>query len=311
MSSISWILIAAAAPLLWAVVNHIDKYFLSNSFSSSRVGMTGGLMIFSTLFSVVVLPVLYFIDPAVIYVSVSHALLLISVGILNASSIYLYLKALDKDEASIVVPLWQMIPVFGFLFGLILLGETLTTGQLIGGILVVGFSALLTLELDFEQGIKLKKGIFLLMMLSSAFFALGETVFKMGAMETNFMAALFWGNIGLLIFGLTLCCITTYRKSFFLLMKDKFGTTLGLNLGSEALTVLGNTLSRYAILLAPVAAVLAIAGLQPMFVLVIGVLITLLIPKLQGEKISSKHLVQKIICITAIVIGTTILGIYS
>lgn len=268
-------------------------------------------MIFSTLFSVVVLPVLYFIDPAVIYVSVSHALLLISVGILNASSIYLYLKALDKDEASIVVPLWQMIPVFGFLFGLILLGETLTTGQLIGGILVVGFSALLTLELDFEQGIKLKKGIFLLMMLSSAFFALGETVFKMGAMETNFMAALFWGNIGLLIFGLTLCCITTYRKSFFLLMKDKFGTTLGLNLGSEALTVLGNTLSRYAILLAPVAAVLAIAGLQPMFVLVIGVLITLLIPKLQGEKISSKHLVQKIICITAIVIGTTILGIYS
>jgi drug/metabolite transporter (DMT)-like permease len=312
MASVHWIILAAGAPLLWAIVNHIDKYFLSDKFSHAKVGITGGLMIFSTLFSVVVIPILYFIGGNALFtVSWQIILTMITVGILNALAIYLYLHALDKDEASIVVPIFQTIPIFALVFGFILLRETLTIPQGIGALIVILASVLLTLELDIEKGVRIKIGVLVLMFFSSALYALGETIFKMAAIDSSFLLALFWENAGLLLFGLVLLCIKNYRKSFMSLVKNSAVKISALNLFSEGLTVGGNVLTRYALLLAPVALVTTVAGLQPLFVLMLGAAMTILTPHILQEKISGKHLVQKIVCITLIIIGTSVITFYS
>ena len=44
-------------PLLWATVNHVDKYLLSKAHHKSSVNV---LMVYSTGFSIIVLPILYF-----------------------------------------------------------------------------------------------------------------------------------------------------------------------------------------------------------------------------------------------------------
>lgn len=53
----SWLVIGILPPLLWATVNHVDKYLLSKAHHKSSVNV---LMVYSTGFSVVVLPILYY-----------------------------------------------------------------------------------------------------------------------------------------------------------------------------------------------------------------------------------------------------------
>ena len=55
----TWFLIALIGPILWAGVNHVDKYLLSDKFKGSNVG---ALMLFSTLTCFIVLPIFYLIN---------------------------------------------------------------------------------------------------------------------------------------------------------------------------------------------------------------------------------------------------------
>jgi hypothetical protein len=50
--------------------------------------------------------------------------------------------------------------------------------------------------------------------------------------------------------------------------------------------------------------VLLAGAFQPVFVLVIGVILTLFFPKISIESLSKKHLAQKIVAISLIMIGT-------
>lgn len=313
MESLYWVGLAAGAPFLWAIVNHIDKYFLSERFSHAKVGITGGLMIFSTLFSIVVLPILYVIDPqSILSAHFWTASMLVLIGVLHAFSILLYLQALDMDEASIVVPIFQTIPIFGFIFGYLILGEVLTPYQMFGALLVVLFSVLLTLELDKEKGVRFKKKVLLLMFASSALLALVDTLFKLGAEDKgSVVGALFWENVGLLIFGIVLLFAPTYRKSFNALLKHNFKTIFSLNIVSEGLTVIGNVMLRYALMLAPIALVMTIGSIQPLYVFALGILLTLFFPRISKENMSRHSLIQKTVSILFIALGAGIITFYS
>jgi hypothetical protein len=70
-------------------------------------------------------------------------------------------------------------------------------------------------------------------------------------------------------------------------------------------------LTAFAFTLAPVSLVLVVSGYQPLFVLILGVLITMFFPTLQKEKIGAKFLVYKIIAIALILIGGYFLNINS
>ena len=76
----TWLLIALIGPILWAVVNHIDKFLLSDRFEGSNIG---ALMIFSSLqCGVLVLPILYLINHDVFNVSIQNTIFLIIIGII-------------------------------------------------------------------------------------------------------------------------------------------------------------------------------------------------------------------------------------
>ena len=83
---------------------------------------------------------------------------------------------------------------------------------------------------------------------------------------------------------------------------------ISLNIGSESLTIIGNVATNFALIIAPVALVLTVSGIQPLFVFIIGVLLTVFLPKIYTERISKKHLVQKIISIFIIIIGSILIS---
>lgn len=302
----NWFLIALIGPVLWATVNHIDKYLLSDRFKGSNVG---ALMIFSSLQTGLVLPIFYFIDRNVINVSALDAVILVAVGVLSIFAIMPYMYALEEEEASIVVPLFQLIPLWGYLFSYLILDERLTPIQLIGSLFIIIGSGLITMEVDEENKIRFKRRIILLMLLSTVLFAFYETVFKLIAVDVGFVASTFWEHIGMLIMGIIFyITIKKYRESFLSLINNQGKKIFSLNIFSESLTIVGNIATNFAVIIAPVALVLTVSGMQPLFVFVIGVSLTLFFPEFHEEKLTKKHLAIKIISILIIVTGSVIIN---
>ncbi len=301
-----WIFIALAAPILWAITNHLDKYLLVKY--GEKDGSIGSLMLFSTLFSVIVIPILFLIQPDILSISVQDRIILASSGILYALFTYFYLHALFRDEASVVMPIFQVIPVFGFIFSYILLGETLTLMQVVGSIVVIIFSFILALDIEEGSLSKIKWPILVLTFIASGFYALSETIFKYSTTaEVDFVPSLFLNHVGLLVVGLFILFSRKSRRGFFSLVKSNVGPILGLNVSGETITLLGDIATRFALLLAPVTFVLVVAGTQPFFVLVLGLLLTILFPKIFSEKLTKRHLVHKIISILGIIGGSIII----
>jgi transporter family protein len=300
----NWFLLALIGPLLWAIVNHIDKYLLSNQFEGKS---TGSLMIFSTLIAAVVLPVIYIVEPSIFGISTKNVLLLIVVGILSALAVWMYLVALDEDEVSIIVPLFQTIPLFGALFAFLFLGETLSLQQWLGCLTIIAGSMIITLEVDEEQKIRLKKKVLFFMLGSAAVFGFYETLFKVAAIDENFWVSSFWEHVGLLMVGIVLILIPKFRRDFLSLVTKNAKSIFSLNIGSEVMTIAGNIVTNYALMLAPVALVLAVSGTQPFLVLIMGVVLTSFFPKLGKEKLTKKHMLHKTVAIVIIFIGALML----
>ena len=161
-----WILIALIPPLLWSLLNHVDKYLISKYAGHTGIG---GLAIFSSAFAVVALPIVYIIDNTIFSISVPDAFFLSVTGILTAFGILFYLYALDRDDASHVVPFWFLIPIFSYVLGVIVLGEYIVFDKILGSLITL--IGALILSLEFDQGFRVKKAAAFFMIASSLVFA--------------------------------------------------------------------------------------------------------------------------------------------
>jgi uncharacterized membrane protein len=302
----NWFLIALAAPLFWSFINYIDKLLLSKYPEGKGVG---AIMLFSSLFSITILPIIgYFNRSTLLNLPLFDLFLLIIVGLLSASATYFYLRAMNIEDPSIVVPLLQLIPIFAYFLGFLILGESLSIQQILFSLLILLGIALISIEIDTENKIKFKIKALFWVSLSSFLFALHDVIFKMVAIQDTFWVSAFWQYTGLSLFGFFSLLISTHaREEFFKIFKGKNWTNLSLNITSEILYILGNLANNFATLLAPVALVLVVASYQPLFVFIEGVLLTVFLPKIITEKISIKHLVQKLISIIIIIVGSYLL----
>src|SRR5438874_7741302 len=125
----TWFWLALAAQFLFSAGTHVDKYLISKYLKGAA---PGSLIIFSSLFGFVVMPAAYAIHPNVLDISLPHVGILVGGGFLNITAIVLYLYALSRDEASVVAPLFQMIPIFSYALAFVVLHETLSAKQMAG-----------------------------------------------------------------------------------------------------------------------------------------------------------------------------------
>jgi drug/metabolite transporter (DMT)-like permease len=167
---------------------------------------------------------------------------------------------------------------------------------------------MISLEIDIDNKITLKKEVLILITISSFLFALNDTLFKKIAVVDSFWISVFWQYFGLTLFGILLLIFFKKSKQNFLLMvKDVKINILSLNIVSEILYMIGNLANNFATMLAPVAIVLVVSSYQPLFVFIGGVFLTLFLPKFVVEKISTKHFFHKLISIFIIIIGSVFL----
>ncbi len=301
----NWFFIAILGPLFWSLSNHTDKFLLGKHLKG--IGKEA-LILYSTLVGLVMLPIAYMFNHHVLSVGLKNAVILMVAGCFSSLGIYLYLYALEDDDASLVVPFWQTIPIFGFILGFILFKETLTIQQYIGSAIIILGAVILSLEISELRKVKLKKKLAVMMLASSLLFALYEALFKFTALEDGFWLSTFWQYAGLFLFGVILFSWRKkYRKDFLYLIQKHNWRFFSINMINEGATIIGNTFYNFSLLLAPLALVMTTISYQPVFVFVEGLLLTLFFPQISRENTSFKHLAHKALCIAIVLIGTVIL----
>ena len=273
----NWFLLALAAPLAWSIANYLDKFILSRG--ESNESGSGGLMVLSSLMSLLIAFAIFLVyGNSLLTLDSQFVGVLILSGIFEALYILFYFWALERESTTTVISLFQFAPIMGLLFGFLLLKEVPTGMQIFAVLLIL----LGTLCIVWKKGEPKMKGIVLLLMLvSTAFVGIYNTLFKLIAEQTPFWTAIFWQYVGIGVIGFLLfVAIPPYRKQTLYMIRGK---TLGLTTLAEILNIVALLATNAAILLAPLAVVLSISSVQPIFVLLEGFLIALFFPKLLDQ----------------------------
>lgn len=296
----TWFFIALISPALWALTNYIDKYLVDTFFKQKTVG---ALVLFSALVGFLIFPIILIFKPDVLNAGLLDVSLVILSGFIYVFALMPYLHALKMDEASVVVPIFQIIPFFSYILGYIFLNERLSAIQ-IGGSLLIIFGAVI-ISLDFgKEKICFKGKILMLMLLSSLLYALNIFIFKFIAIKESFWTTSFWEYVGFSMAAvLILIVIKSYREQFVSTLKHNSSSMIGLNIFNELLNIGAKIIFNFATLLAPLALVWTVNGFQPFFVFIFGFLITLMFPAFVKEKIEKKFIFQKIFAILVMFLG--------
>jgi drug/metabolite transporter (DMT)-like permease len=300
-----WFLIGLIAPALWATSNHIDKYLLSKYFKGAG---TGALILFSALFGGLVMPLVFLFNPEVTQIAWWQLLLMVGNGALGVVAVLLYLYAMQEDEASNVVPLFQTMPVLMFILGAIFLHETLSSRELGGASLIIAGAVIISIKFS-DTFFKLRTKVLTLMLLSSLILAVGSLIFKIVAFESDYWTTVFWYYFGCMLFGIGLfMCVGKYRREFLENVRQWPLFLLALNALNETITILGGLVLSFITLVMPLALAQVINGFQPVFVLVYGIILSKLFPKIVQEGLGRKELFQKVLAIAIMLIGTFLIN---
>lgn len=300
----NWLIYAFSGPVLWALSTHLDKYLLERYFKEGSVAV---LMVFTAIIGALALPFVWLFQPSVVALDHVSMAAIAASGILYMSAIYFYLQALQTEEASTISPFFQAAGVFGLILGYFILGEQISNSQIIGVLLIIAGSVILSLR--FGQGAsQVKKQLVILMLFCALAISLSSLIFKFFAVRDEFWTTTFWNFFGQALFGLLLMLPAKNRKQFSEMIHANAGALLSVNLTNELINLGGNLGVRYTLLLAPLGVVQAISSTTSFFVLFFGVILSLFFPNLAREEISIGSLIQKIIATTLVVAGVLLIN---
>lgn len=290
-----WLFYAVIAYGVYSICNFIDKFVVEKKIKNpSTVAIFGGLL--SLGIGLLLLAFTHFH----LLPGVQIVLLLIS-GIFLTFYIVPYFKALSLDDASRVTPLFQFFPIFVLIISFLFLHESLTIRQFIGFIFVSLGGFLLGSEHIEKKLFRIRKS-FWYMLFSSFLYALTSIIFKYVA-QSNFWVIISYQTIGIGIGALLLLLYPIYKKDFISEIKRMKRPLFYLLLLNHFLTVIADFLIFYAITLAPVALVSVVQGVQPLYLIIFGLFLTLWFPHIVKEDIRKETIGVKVLSSGIIFLG--------
>jgi uncharacterized membrane protein len=288
--------------VLWAISVHLDKYLVERFFKESDVAI---MVLFTALVVVLALPVIWYFEPTVLDPSLGSIALIVLSGILYMTGMLFYLRALQNEEASVVAPFFQTGPLFGYVLAYLVLGETLTPRQLLGGALIIIGALFVSIRIGHSMK-SFKARLAALMVTCGFIMAVASLIFKVFALKVEFWTTTFWMFAGEGIFGAVLLMIPFYRKQFMTLLRTNTAALLSINASNELINLGGGLGNRYALLLAPLSLVQAIGSTTTLFVFVFGVMLSVFFPKFGREALSGRELMQKGFAAVVVAIGVAL-----
>ncbi len=296
IKNIMWIFFSVLSVLCFATVNIIDKYVLTKWIRQPLV-----LVVILGLFNWMSATVIYFIR-GFSYLSSFNILLNLIAGTSSLLAGLFYFKALKVEEVSRVTPLFYLSTLFISLFAAIFLGEVFTPLKYLGIFLLV-FGAIFVssknpLKLSFSKALPL-------MLLSVTAGSASSLLVKYLLNFTDYWTVFSYLRIGGGIVSIPIAYI--YLPSLISAAK-KYGKRFIVVITINGLMGLSAMLFFViAISLGYVTLVSAIAGIQPFFILLFTVTLTMFFPSIIKEEIKRSVVFVKLLAIITMFIGVILI----
>lgn len=301
----SAVVITIFASFLWALTNHIDKFMINGIDESASSVKT--LLVFSTLVAgIIFTPIWLIVSNFSVAISNLSLISVLVAAIIYTFATYFYFTALSKNDASIVVVMFQLIPVFSYILALIFFNENLTIQQIVGSIIIILSAVIISFDFE-EKNNNSKFQALLLMIFSSLLYAIYFILFDVAIRDSSYNACAFWYQVGLLLIGIVLMCVKSFRATFIKAIKTNGKRYLSLNVTNEAINLWANLLVNFANITIPIAIANILNGFQGAFVFVLGVIGVKLLPKYFKEDLRRKIVIQKVGCIILSVVGLVVM----
>lgn len=305
-----WLALCFIPSLLWAITNVFDQHVTRKFFPDKPIAMQVALGLGALATGVPVLT--WCLLTQTFALSFQSIAAYIGLGFFFYISIIPYLKALHIDEARVVVPLFQLVPVFIFLFEWILIGNLIASRQIIAGFIIIAAAIGITYDFRAFQ-IKWKTLFFMILTCTGiALFATGSKHLPQ-AEEIHWLPLTASVNIGCALYGISaFCFLPKVRKQFCeALTTHKPSTTLGtVFLGITITGSLAMLLYQKILTISPAASLpqVSIGGLQSLYIFLASAVMALFSPKTMSPIHVDWHLAWQILCIFAIIGGLYLLA---
>jgi len=308
-----WISLSIAAQFLNAFVAIIDRYIVSSGkvgrpiVVTFYVSLLSALGIFAFGFSWIDLPFDNIQLPNIkniTWPTMSLVVLSLVAAISFIVALYTLFSSFLLSEPSDVVPVVSSVSALSSLLFSFYLLDTVLSGNFLWGFLFLVIGTFLIARF------RMHKKLVLLCMTSGFLFGLHYVVIKMLFNETNFDTAFFWSRIISAISALSLLLLPNcWGRNVASDTKNagKFG--LSLVLFNKLLAGVAGILILKSIELGDVAVVQALSGLQFVFLLIFAIFFGHKAPKCIGENCETKDRIQKIVSVSIIVTGFSLLFI--
>lgn len=297
----NWVFLALGSALAFAVVSALDKILIQRFVTNPRAFIVlVGLIQFGL--AAVVLPFAKFSG-----YGLDTALISCLSGFLAGIYLVLMFWVMRMQDVSRVVPITSTHPIFVAILAQVFLGEVISVLAWAGIVVTVGGAALMSFgpttrrsERGQSQWVP-----FALLMVSSLAFGLSQYLTKVVADDIDVWSMFVWRGIGL---G-TACVGIMVRRSMFpdLVRAIRDPVAISLAVFTEGLLVLvAVILQLLAIYSGPVSLAVTVMAIRPLFVFILGILLSLGVSRVLDEPLEGRILATKMAAI-----GMTVGGIIA
>ncbi len=289
----NWLLLALIAPFLWALVVLIDDNLLRKVYRSAGFGaMVAGLFgIFPFLYLGITNDT-YTLEPKVLAAAIVS-------GILTVAFYYCYFKALGSEEPSTTIAMLNLMPVFVVVLAAVFLHESLLTKQYIG----IGIIVLTSTYLGIMSARKFKLNNAAGYVIAGSLVYAGASILAKYAYEqANFRTVYPWISFGFFIAGTTIFIFGRHSKEAKRIAKKAGIALVVIMFSIEVLNFGAEFTQGLAISRGPVSVIRAIEGIQPLYMLLLAVVLGPFLRNFFREQID-KNFPKKVIVMLAMIAG--------
>jgi uncharacterized membrane protein len=295
-----WTTIAIVAAAIMGVVAIVDSHLISKRMPSFRAFILP-VGIIHLAFGLILLG-LY---PLPGEVGGTTLMVAFVSGVIRSAGALLMLQAMRSEEVSRIIPVVHTFPIFVAILAVPLLGEALGYLEWLAIFMTVAGAVLISVRRSAEgQGARLRKS-FAILLVSSLLIGVANTASKYALDYVSF-----WNmySINAVCFGV-IFLLLSLRPRILNELKDMKGRSRALTLLTlnECIVMVGVILSFWAMEQGPVSLVSTILSVRPGFVFIYALALSRLFPTVLEERLSRGIAVIKIISISLIIGGVTLL----
>ena len=296
-----WVYFILIANFIWSITALIDKIVVSKGYIKNPLVylLSNGLMnlLFVFLLPFVGIKPIGFLDFMVALIS----------GITLSGSLAVYYKALEYDEISKIVVLFQIGPVFVLILSYVLFGQLLSGNNLIGFLLLI-FAGILVSYKKSGNTFRFSRA-FYLMVLSMFLSAISIITAKHVFSSMGFWGAFLW--IRIVDFNaLAVLAMPSVRKDAAKTIKSMEPKIIWLLIFKMVIDFIGFIFGGLALSQGVVSLVSVLgSSTLPLLVFIITLITSLYIPNILSEDINKRILLTKIAAITLIITGIVFINV--